>query len=255
MKKVLFVCTANSARSQMAEALLRHLGGDQFRVFSAGTAPTEIDPRTLDALESFGLETEGLQAKSVESLQEKAFDYVISLCDKAHQECRFWPDSGVVIAWDFPDPVTSDDPKAFQRTLQEISERLRLFVLVNSKSIDTEVKNLQPVEFYKALADETRLLSLLLIEREGELCVCELMEALAMPQTKISRHLSQLRKAGLLLDRRQGQWVFYRMHPLLNDWMKQVLSSTLVHSATLLQAPLSRLHSMEGRPQCLPVAE
>lgn len=246
--RVLFLCSANSARSQMSEVLLRHFGGDDFEVFSAGTEPSEVDPRTLEALQVFGFEAQGLVSKSIDSLGDQHFDYVISLCDKAHRECRVWPGSGVVMAWDFPDPKASSDPKAFARTLQEISERVRLFVLVNSKDVNSEVKVLQPLEFYKSLADETRLLSLLLIEREGELCVCELMAALDLPQPKISRHLSQLRKAGLLLDRRQGQWVFYRLHPLLHDWMRDVLRQTREHSMSLLRLPLQRLEAMIDRP-------
>ncbi|NHI02051.1 metalloregulator ArsR/SmtB family transcription factor [Oceanimonas sp. MB9] len=248
MKRVLFVCTANAARSQMAEALLRHFAGDSFEVFSAGTEPAEVDPRTLKALQDFGLSTAGLESKSVESLEHQHFDFVISLCDKAHRECRHWPGSGVVMAWDFPDPKGSCDPRAFALTLQELSERIRLFVLVNSKQIKSEVKSVQPLDFFKSLADETRLLSLLLIEREGELCVCELIAALNLPQSKISRHLSQLRKVGLLLDRRQGQWVFYRIHPLLNDWMRNILKDTLEHSPELLEQPCARLGEMTSRP-------
>jgi ArsR family transcriptional regulator len=232
----------------MAEVLLRHFGGDRFDVFSAGTEPSTVDLRTLEALRGFGLQAQGLVSKSVESLGDQHFDYVISLCDKAHRECRYWPGSGVVMAWDFPDPKVSNDPKAFERTLQEISERIRLFVLVNTKDVSSEVKVLQPLEFYKSLADETRLLSLLLIEQEGELCVCELMAALDLPQPKISRHLGQLRKAGLLLDRRQGQWVFYRLHPLLNDWMRNILRDTLEQCPQLLELPLLRLHGMSARP-------
>ncbi|WP_338128112.1 metalloregulator ArsR/SmtB family transcription factor [Neptunomonas phycophila] len=248
MKRVLFVCTANSARSQIAEALLRHFAGDQFEVCSAGTEPSEIDPRTLEVLQNFGLKTKDLKSKSIESLENQHFDFVISLCDKAHRECRHWPGNGVVMAWDFPDPKASSDPRAFGLTLQELSERIRLFILVNSKHISSEIKPLQPLDFYKSLADETRLLSLLLIEQEGELCVCELMEALDLPQPKISRHLSQLRKIGLLLDRRQGQWVFYRIHPLLHDWMRDILRTTREHSSQLLETPERRLNSMNSRP-------
>ncbi len=246
--RVLFLCTANAARSQMAEAVLRHLAGDQFDVFSAGTEPDRVDPRTLEVLYSFGIATAGLKAKSVASLGDQHFDYVISLCDKAHQSCRHWPGSGVVMAWDFPDPRASEDPKAFAHILREISERLRLFVMVNSKHTDSAVKSVSPVEFFKGLADETRLLSLLLLDQEGELCVCELMAALELPQTKISRHLSQLRKNGILLDRRQGQWVFYRIHPLLSDWMGEVLRQTREHSPQLLEQPLARLSEMNARP-------
>ena len=246
--RVLFLCSANSARSQMAEVLLRHFGGERFDAFSAGTEPSEVDPRTLEALKSFGLAAQGLVSKSIETFCGQHFDYVISLCDKAHRECRHWPGSGVVLAWDFPDPKASNDPKAFERTLQEISERVRLFLLVNSKEVSSEVSVLQPLAFYKALADETRLLSLLLIEQEGELCVCELMAALDLPQPKISRHLRQLRKAGLLLDRRRGQWVFYRLHPLLHDWMRDVLRQTRTHAPGTLQRPLARLKAMGDRP-------
>ncbi len=248
MKRVLFVCTANSARSQMAEAVLRHFGGDQFEVVSAGTRPTEVDPRTLEALKGFGVEAQGLVSKSIESLENQQFDFIISLCEKAHKDCNQWPGSGVVMSWDFPDPKTSNDPKAFSRSLQEISERVRMFILVNAKKVKSEVKSLQPVEFYKLLSDENRLMSLLLIEHQGELCVCELMEALEQPQPKISRNLSQLRQAGLLLDRRQGQWVFYRLHPSMEDWMHDILKLTLEHSASLLEQPLARLQEMSSRP-------
>lgn len=246
-QKVLFLCTANSARSQMAEALLRQLAGDQFEVFSAGNTPEEIDPRTLTSLQSFGIDTRGLAAKSVAELAGQHFDFVITLCSKAHRECRHWPGSGVVMAWDFPDPKQRPEPNAFARTLQEISERIRLFVLVNSKQV-------QPVQppaaliFYKALADETRLLSLLLIEQAGELCVCELMAALALPQPKVSRHLAQLRKAGLLLDRREGQWVHYRLHPALPGWMAGVIHSTREHSGELLTTPMQRLRDSASQP-------
>lgn len=248
MKRVLFVCTANSARSQMAEALLRHYAGDSFKVFSAGTEPSEVDPRTIKALHDFGLNTQGLVSKSIDSIEDQHFDFVISLCDKAHRECRHWPGSGVVMAWDFPDPKTSHDPKAFALTLQELGERIRLFVLVNSKDVKSEVKSIQTVDFYKSLADETRLQCLLLIEQQGELCVCELMTALDLPQPKISRHLSQLRKVGLLRDRRQGQWVFYRIHPLLHDWMHNILKVTLTQNSQLLDKPAVRLNAMNSRP-------
>ncbi|HCL3931889.1 metalloregulator ArsR/SmtB family transcription factor, partial [Pseudomonas aeruginosa] len=80
-----------------------------------------------------------------------------------------------------------------------------------------------PAEVFKCLADETRVRATLLIVDQGELCVCELMCALADSQPKISRHLAQLRSAGLLLDRRQGQWVYYRLNPALPAWIHEVL--------------------------------
>jgi ArsR family transcriptional regulator len=80
--------------------------------------------------------------------------------------------------------------------------------------------------FYKALADPTRLRSLMLLVQEGELCVCELMCALDIIQPKISRHLAQLREAGIVSTRREGQWVYYRLHKSLPAWAKQVLKAT-----------------------------
>lgn len=109
--------------------------------------------------------------------------------------------------------------------------------------------NMNPLLFYKCLADETRLLSLLLIAQEGELCVCELMAALKEVQPKISRHLAQLRKCGLLMDRRQGQWVFYRIHPDLPEWAKSVLNETASSNPDFIQGSMANLCGMGDRPE------
>ena len=108
---------------------------------------------------------------------------------------------------------------------------------------------MHPVDFFKCLADETRLRSVLLIEREGELCVCELMAALAETQPKVSRHLAQLRKCGLLLDRRQGQWVFYRLCPELPRWAAQVITAAAANNGAFLEQDLRRLQAMGDRPE------
>jgi ArsR family transcriptional regulator, arsenate/arsenite/antimonite-responsive transcriptional repressor len=105
-----------------------------------------------------------------------------------------------------------------------------------------------PVQFYKCLADETRLRCLLLIEREQELCVCELTEALQEIQPKVSRHLAQLRKCNLLIDRRQGQWVFYRINPELPVWAKNVLAETLKSNESFLKENLRNLCRMGDLP-------
>ena len=106
-----------------------------------------------------------------------------------------------------------------------------------------------PAEVFKCLADETRVRATLLIVDQGELCVCELMCALADSQPKISRHLAQLRSAGLLLDRRQGQWVYDRLNPALPAWIHEVLQVTLRANGDWLQADAARLRDMDGRPQ------
>ena len=105
-------------------------------------------------------------------------------------------------------------------------------------------------DFFKALADPTRLRVLMLLAREGELCVCELTHALAEIQPKISRHLGLLRTAGLVLDRREGQWIHYRIHPRLPVWMAEVLARTAAANrrAEPFVADLRTLRSMANRP-------
>lgn len=108
--------------------------------------------------------------------------------------------------------------------------------------------NVTPLSFYKCLADDTRLRSLLLIQTQGELCVCELTGALRQSQPKISRHLAQLRQCGLLEDRRQGQWVFYRLNPELPLWCKTVLQVTAQENEAVISEDTEALLSMDGRP-------
>ena len=107
---------------------------------------------------------------------------------------------------------------------------------------------MNPVTFYKCLADETRLRCLLLIQQEQELCVCELTQAIDEIQPKVSRHLAQLRQCELLVGRRQGQWIFYRISPDLPDWAKTVLAETLKRNELFLAGNLSRLGKMGDRP-------
>jgi protein-tyrosine-phosphatase len=108
--RVLFVCTANAARSQLAQALLRHTDSEHFEAFSAGTTPTQVDPRTFEALSHIGVSTEGLRSKSIDEFRGERFDYVITLCDKAAAQCRSLPGAGEALAWSFEDPVTSTNP-------------------------------------------------------------------------------------------------------------------------------------------------
>ena len=108
---------------------------------------------------------------------------------------------------------------------------------------------LTPTTVFKCLADDTRVRTMLLITREGELCVCELTCALNESQPKVSRHLAQLRSCGLLSDRRQGQWVYYRLHPTLPDWVHQVLTTVLERNAHWLSPDTKRLDGMGDRPQ------
>jgi protein-tyrosine-phosphatase len=132
-KQVLFLCVANAARSQLAEASLRHLAPARFEAFSAGTAPTSLDPRTLHALRAKDIDTDGLRCKSIDEFAGRHFDYLITLCDKSALECRALPQASEIIAWNFEDPATSRKPDAFDRALHEIQERIKMFLLVNTK--------------------------------------------------------------------------------------------------------------------------
>lgn len=111
------------------------------------------------------------------------------------------------------------------------------------------VEHLTPTTVFKCLADETRARMTLLIAREGELCVCELTAALEESQPKISRHLALLRSSGVLEDRRQGQWVYYRLHPHLPDWAHDMLQTILVANRNWLSPDVQRLEHMRNRPE------
>lgn len=132
--RVLFVCTANAARSQLAEALLRDTKPERFEVFSAGTHPKEVDARAVAALDHLSIDTTGLRSKSLNEFDGQTFDYVITLCDKAAQECQTLPGAGEQLAWNFEDPAASGKPDAFRHTLHEIHERIKMFVLVKTRS-------------------------------------------------------------------------------------------------------------------------
>jgi len=107
--------------------------------------------------------------------------------------------------------------------------------------------DMQPGRFFQLLSDETRLRSLLLMAHEGELCVCELMHVLDTIQPKISRHLAALRHAGLVMDRRQGQWIFYRIHPELPQWARRILE--IIASEQPFTKDRAALTAMPGRPR------
>ncbi len=108
---------------------------------------------------------------------------------------------------------------------------------------------MSPTVFYKNLADDIRLKSILLIIKEGELCVCELMVALnETSQPKISRHLAQLKKARLLVTRKQKQWVFYTLNPDIPLWSKNVITLTLSENLTFIAPNLQALNKMGDRP-------
>jgi arsenate reductase len=120
MKRVLFLCTGNSARSQMAEALLRSLGGDHYKAYSAGTdiAPA-VNPFAPEVPGERGVDTEGLHSKSIDIFIDQSFDLVITVCDNARQTCPFFSGAKSMDHWSL------EDPAAFQGTRDEILLKFR----------------------------------------------------------------------------------------------------------------------------------
>jgi arsenate reductase len=105
MKRVLFVCTGNRARSQMGEGLLRHLAGDRFEVHSAGTLPSGLADETIQVMNEIGVDVSGQWSKNVDELAGQSFDYVITVCDSARQECAVFPNTAEMVHWDIEDPT------------------------------------------------------------------------------------------------------------------------------------------------------
>jgi arsenate reductase len=137
--RVLFVCTGNSARSQIAEALLRDLGGADFEVMSAGTEPKGINPYTVRVLGEIGIDWTGAVSKSVTEFLGQPFDYVITVCDRARQTCPVFPGEHNSLHWGLDDPAEvegTDEKKleAFRRTRTEVAARLRPFIELSRRA-------------------------------------------------------------------------------------------------------------------------
>lgn len=131
-KRVLILCTGNSARSQMAEGLLRDLAGDRLEVFSAGTHPRPVRPEAIAALAELGIDISGHRSKSVDEFVGQEFDYVITVCDAANEACPAFPGRTRRIHCSFEDPSAVDGPyetrlAAFRRIRDQIRDRLAVF--------------------------------------------------------------------------------------------------------------------------------
>lgn len=132
--RVLFLCTHNSARSQMAEALLRQMGGDQVEAFSAGSQPTEVHPDAIAALRESGIPTDSLYAKPLDQFLGERFDYIITVCDRVRDICPSFPADPAQAHWSIADPAVIEDAdqraKVFRDTLVELQTRLRYLFLL-----------------------------------------------------------------------------------------------------------------------------
>ncbi|MCW5877580.1 MAG: helix-turn-helix domain-containing protein [Anaerolineales bacterium] len=134
-RRVLFLCTHNSARSQMAEGLLRAHGGDWVEVFSAGTEATRVHPLAIEAMEQLKIDIRGQQSKLVGQYLNEDFDYVITVCDRAKESCPIFPGAPKQIHWSFPDPAAVEGSHAqqlaaFAETALGLSQRIKHLLLL-----------------------------------------------------------------------------------------------------------------------------
>lgn len=134
MIRVLFVCTGNSARSQMAEGLLRWLGADRFDARSAGTEPKGVNPLAVRAMDELGIDISRHESKSIDRYMDQSWDYVITVCDRAAESCPVFASGRQRLHWSFPDPASVSGPEsvrmeAFRSVRDAMAERIRQFVM------------------------------------------------------------------------------------------------------------------------------
>ena len=132
MKRVLFLCTGNSCRSQMAEGWLRHLAGDRFNVASAGTRPAGLHPDALRVMHEAGVDIADHRSKNVSEFLQQPFDFVITVCDSAKEACPYFPGEVQRLHWSFPDPAAATGTQeerlaVFRQVREQIGERIRTF--------------------------------------------------------------------------------------------------------------------------------
>ena len=130
MKRILFLCTGNSARSQMAEGLTQNLRGDEFEVCSAGTDPKEVHPLAIKVMKEIGMDISAQKSKLVDEYEKEAFDYIVTLCDHAATTCPSFPGEGENIHQRFPDPSTIEGTEEEKvDAFRNVRDELKQFVL------------------------------------------------------------------------------------------------------------------------------
>jgi len=136
-RRVLILCTGNSARSQMAEGFFRELGGARYEVFSAGTYPSVVNPYAIEAMREVGIDISGHRSKSVDEFAGQSFDLVITVCDFAAERCPLFPGSPQRIHWSLPDPTASGSHEQKLAEFRSIRDELAALIggfLAGSKS-------------------------------------------------------------------------------------------------------------------------
>jgi len=131
--RVIFICTHNSARSQMAEGLLRHLAGDRYEVFSAGTVATKVNPLAIKAMAEKGIDISHHTSDHIDNYMGMEFDYVITVCDNANESCPYFPTNKTKWHWSFEDPAAASGREAerlakFREIRDQIEKRLQVLL-------------------------------------------------------------------------------------------------------------------------------
>jgi arsenate reductase len=144
-KRVLILCTGNSARSQMAEGLLRHEAGDRFDVFSAGTKPSHVRPEAIAAMQEIAIDISGHRSKSMDEFIGQDLDYVITVCDDANELCPVFPGETKRLHWPFPDPAAVEGSEeqriaAFKEIRDQIHGRIMVFLRETSSASGETMK-------------------------------------------------------------------------------------------------------------------
>ena len=129
-KRVLFVCTHNASRSQMAEGLLRALRGELYDVYSAGTAPTGVHPGAVAAMAEIGIDIRGHHAKGLDAFRDEVFDEVVTVCDRAQESCPVFPGGGMKRHQGFADPSVAKETEAeILATFRRVRDEIRAWIL------------------------------------------------------------------------------------------------------------------------------
>ncbi|WED22718.1 metalloregulator ArsR/SmtB family transcription factor [Vibrio sp. JC009] len=244
MKKILFLCTGNSARSQLAEALFNHMADENFSAVSAGLEPSVVDPRVFTVLEQYGVDGSYLKSQSVEEFDREDFDVVITLCEHAKDECVVFDNSGAQIHWDFPDPKDQEGVAVFDEVYKGLKERISLFLLLHGQEAGSAVV---PTMLFKVMSDPLRLKIMMLLEDEEVLSVTDLTDATGESQPKVSRHLALLRDSGFLQDERDGLWIFYRLSTHLPTWIKHTLQTVRNGNPAIINEEKKKLKAADRK--------
>ena len=139
-KKVIFICTGNACRSQMAEGLLRHMAGDKFEVYSAGSHPSRLHPASVAVMAEWGIDIARHTADPIDDYLDTGIDIAITVCDNAQQSCPTFPGNVEQIHWGLDDPyhgwgADSEDLPPYRKTRDELKDRIKVFLTEQNKKV------------------------------------------------------------------------------------------------------------------------